>query len=106
MRKKIDCPRLRQPVRVELLVDGAVEFKASAPPTGLSGDGPSKVYTALPVAPGLHHIEVRMRDGSRDEGYDYRAEADAKLTPAQNYVIGFDKAWGGFQFGSVSHESD
>ena len=105
MRKKFDCPRRRVPITAELSMDGAVLYHASRPPTGLSGDGPSKVYERFAVTPGQHHIEVRLRDSKRSEGYDFVGSADITLRAGQNYVIGFEKDMGGFQFGDVAAKS-
>ena len=44
MRRVQDCPRGRRPIYVELDVDGHGVYRASLPPTGVAGDGPSRVY--------------------------------------------------------------
>ena len=47
MRKATECPRERLPVTVELELDDQLLYAATLPPTGLSGDGPSRAYRAL-----------------------------------------------------------
>lgn len=100
MRKKLDCSRERMPIWVEFIMDEGLLFRGTLPPTGLAGDGPSKVYERFTVVPGPHHLIVRMRDSSRVQGYDYEAIGDVTLLPRQNYVIGFEKEFGGFLLGS------
>lgn len=98
MRRPTECPRERLPVYAELVLDDQVVFRASLPPTGLAGDGPSRAYERLPAAPGAHRVVVRMRDTARSEGFDYEREAEITLRPHQNFVIDFRPEAGGFVF--------
>lgn len=96
MRQPFDCPRERLPVFVELELDGALIYGASLPPSGLSGDGPAKLYQRFAVTPGRHHLVARLRDSDRAEGFDYQKAADIELAPGQNLVIDFRAETGGF----------
>ncbi len=96
MRRPLDCPRWRLPVIVELELYGATIYSGSLPPTGLAGDGPSKVYERFPVTPGHHQLVARLRDSNRAEGFDYQHTADVDLAPGQNLVIDFRAETGGF----------
>ena len=98
MRRPTECPRERLPVYTELVLDGQVVFRANLPPTGLAGDGPSRVYERFPAAPGAHRIAVRMRDTARGEGFDYERIAEITLKAEQNFVIDFRPEAGGFVF--------
>ncbi|MCI0431153.1 MAG: carboxypeptidase-like regulatory domain-containing protein [Rhodospirillales bacterium] len=98
MRKPIDCPRQRLPLLVELLVDGEPLYRASVEPTGLSGDGPSRVYERFTVSPGGHLVTVRLRDSARAEGFDYERTEQVVLRPGQNLAIDFRAETGGFLF--------
>jgi hypothetical protein len=98
MRRPVECPRARQPVYVELDVDGRATYRASLPPSGLSGDGPSRVYERFVVPAGPHAIAVRMRDTARAEGFDYAKSADVTLSPDQSFVIDFRPEVDGFAF--------
>lgn len=89
MRKPTSCSRRRVPVIVELVIDGEEIFAASLPSSGLSGDGPSRVYEAFPVEAGPHHIVVRVRDSRRTEGFDYMRESNVVLKPREKYVVDF-----------------
>ena len=62
MRAPTVCPRERSPVTVELDIDGEPAARVEAPPSGLSGDGPSAVYRRLTVPAGERRITVRLRD--------------------------------------------
>ena len=98
MRRPLDCPRERVPLRVELLLDGEALFRADLPPSGLAGDGASTVYRKFPVAPGRHRLTARLRDSPRTEGFDYESEREVMLEPRQNFVVDFKAASGGFIF--------
>ena len=98
MRRPTECARGRLPVYVELVVDGETRISASLPPTGISGDGPSRIYQTIAVAPGNHHVVLRLRDTARSEGFDYMREADVMVVPQQNFVIDFRPEGDGFIF--------
>lgn len=98
MRRKEICDRKRLPVLVILEIDGATAFHAELPPSGLSGDGPSRVYRKFMLTSGSHEIAARLRDSDRAEGFDYVAERKVDLAPGQNFVIDFSPVSGGFVF--------
>jgi len=98
MRRKEICERRRPPVYVELDIDGETVFAAELPPTGLAGDGPSRVYEKFILPAGEHRVTARLRDSDRKEGFDYTAERSVVLEPGQNFVIDFRPNAGGFIF--------
>jgi hypothetical protein len=98
MRRREVCDRKRLPVLVALEIDGAPAFRAELPPSGLSGDGPSRVYEKFTLTAGPHSIAVRLRDSGRTEGFDYAAERRIDLAPGQSFVIDFSPVSGGFVF--------
>jgi hypothetical protein len=98
MRRPLDCPRERNPVYVEMDVDGQSVFRASLPPSGISKDGPSRVYQQIVVPAGAHTVEARMRDTPRKEGFDYAKMGKVTLAAEQNFVVDFRAEEGGFTF--------
>jgi hypothetical protein len=96
MRNPLQCPRTRGSVYVELDVDGQTIYRASLPPSGLSGDGPSRVYQRFVVPAGPHTVAVRMRDTPRSEGFDHVKSGDVTLAAGDNFVVDFQA--GGFVF--------
>lgn len=98
MRRPLSCPRERLPLLLEFELDGSKMFSESLPPTGLAGDGPSRIYRTFPVPAGRHHVAVRMRDSNRDDGFDYERETSVELEPKQIFVIGFRGDTGSFVF--------
>jgi hypothetical protein len=98
MRRPVECARGRLPVYTELIVDGVTLLSASLPPTGLSHDGPSRIYRRFAMAPGHHRIAIRLRDRPRTSGFDYTREAEIDLAPQQNFVIDFRPEGDGFIF--------
>jgi hypothetical protein len=98
MRRVEDCPRRRQPLQVELDVGGRNIYRASLPPTGIAGDGPSRVYERFVLPAGEYDIAVRMRDKPRTEGFDYERKGRVGLAPDQLFVIDFRAESGEFVF--------
>lgn len=96
MRKPTACPRERWPVDVELRVDGALIYAASLPPSGLSGDGPSRAYERITVPTGRHEIDVRLRDGGPEAAFEHQHRQVMDLTSRRNLVIDFRSGMGGF----------
>jgi hypothetical protein len=98
MRKVLDCPRGRRPLYVELDLAGRALFHAMLPPTGIAGDGNSRVYRRFVVPAGQYEIAARMRDTARTEGFDYQRKEVVDLTADQMFVIDFRSANGEFIF--------
>ena len=98
MRRVQECPRGRRPVYVELDLAGRTVFQASLPPTGIAGDGPSKVYERFVVPAGSYDIAARMRDTPRTDGFDHERRAIVTLTADQLFVIDFRTESGEFVF--------
>jgi hypothetical protein len=73
-------------------------FQASLPPTGIAGDGPSKVYERFVVPAGNYDIAVRMRDTSRTGGFDHEGTAAVRLAADQMFVVDFRTESGEFVF--------
>ena len=97
-RAALNCSRERLPVFIEMELDGKVVLSKFLAPGGIGKDGPSHIYSRIPVAAGMHRLELRLRDSDRPEGFDYRREADITLAPTQSFVIDFAPHRGGFHF--------
>jgi hypothetical protein len=89
MRKVQDCPRGRPPVYIELDLGERNVYRAALPPTGVAGDGPSRVYQRFVVPAGDYDIAVRMRDTPGSAGFDYEGRQHVALAPEQLFVIDF-----------------
>ena len=98
MRRVQDCPRRRPSIYVELDLGGRKIFDANLPPTGIAGDGPSRVYRRFVVPAGKYDIAVRMRDTPRVDGFDHKNEMAITLVPDQMFVIDFRPERGEFVF--------
>jgi len=98
MRRVEDCPRRRRPIEVELDVDGRTVYRASLPPSGIAGDGPSKVYERFVLPAGRHDLAVRMRDTPRADGFDHERSERVELTVDQLFAIDYRSASGEFVF--------
>ena len=98
MRRQTVCERERLPVAIELTLNGDLLYQAKLPPSGVAGDGPSRVYQRFAVAPGRHELVARLRDTDRDEGYDYEKRAEIELAAQQSLAIDFRAETGGFIF--------
>jgi len=97
MRRKEICPRERPPIRVELDIDGRPAFEADVPPSGIAGDGPSRVHRSFRLGAGPHTVSVRMRDHPGD-GFSWEASRTVEIAAAGHRVIDFRPEAGGFVF--------
>ncbi|HLX15271.1 MAG TPA: hypothetical protein VKS24_08705 [Bradyrhizobium sp.] len=98
MRRVQDCPRARRPIYVELDVDGRNIYRASLRPTGIAGDGPSRVYQRFVLPAGKYDVAVRMRDTARAEGFDHERRGTVEFAPSQMFVIDYRPESGEFIF--------
>ena len=97
MRNKLDCPRERAPVLVELDMDGALLFRVITPPLGLRKDGAATVYRRLTIPSGVHHFSARLSDGP-DGAINFTSEHEVNLASGQVLIIDFLTGKGGFVF--------
>jgi hypothetical protein len=98
MRRTEICPRRRPPVDVELRVDGALLYRETLPPSGIAGDGPSRVYEKFTLPAGKHTIAVALSDNPQAAGFEYDDVRQVDLAAGQNLVIDFSPTDGGFVF--------
>lgn len=99
MRAKLDCPRERADVRVEVEMDGKVIYRISERPSGLRHDLPSTVYRRLEVPAGRHTFRARLADTASGE-FRHQGETTVDLAPGRVLVIDFVAGRGGFLFRS------
>lgn len=98
MRKPMDCPRERHPIRIELRAGGTVLLQVTAPPSGLWSDGKATVYRRIQMDAGRHELFIGMNDSGGDDGFDFELKSIQALTPGQNLVIDFDELQQAFVF--------
>lgn len=98
MRRVQDCPRVRRAIYVELDVDGRNIYRADLPPTGIAGDGPSRVYQRFVLPAGKYDVAVRMRDTARAAGFDHERRETVNFSPSQLLVIDYRPESGEFIF--------
>lgn len=97
MRTKLDCPRERAVVLVELDMDGRPIYRISAPPGGLRRDGAATVYRRLAIPAGRHQFRARLADGPNG-AFGAMQEASLELAPGQVLIIDFAADGRGFLF--------
>ena len=89
MRQVMDCPRERLPVQVEMLLDNKQIHHSVTEASGLWKDGEAVINQKFKVPVGRHNLVVRMRDSSREEGFDYEKSEWVDIKSRQNLVISF-----------------
>jgi hypothetical protein len=97
MRTKMDCPRQRADVLVELDMDDKPLYRISTAPTGLRQDGAATVYRRLSIPAGHHRFRARLADGP-DRIFHFAREIDLNLAPGQVLIVDFLTGEGGFVF--------
>jgi hypothetical protein len=97
MRRTQICPRGRPSIAVEFEIDGRPVFAAEVPPSGIAGDGPSRVNRSFELPAGNYELAVRMRDRPGDE-FDWEGRRTVELKPADHRVVDFRADGGGFVF--------
>ncbi len=98
MRRVQDCPRVRRSIYVELEVNGHNIYQANLPPSGIAGDGPSRVYQRFVMPAGKYDVAVRMRDTARADGFDHEGRTIVDFAPSQMFVIDYRPESGEFIF--------
>ena len=94
MRKPEECPRERSPVVIEASLDGKTIYNKSLQPPGIFKDGIVNVYHSDRIPAGIHHVEIKMDDSVRKEGFNHRFEQDINIKPAQILLVNFDSQKG------------
>ena len=97
MRTKMDCPRERAVVTVELDMDGKPLYRIETQPTGLRKDGAATVYRRLAIPAGHHQFHMRLADGP-DGAFKFVRNLDVDLRPGQVLIVDFSASGGGFVF--------
>lgn len=97
MRNKMDCPRERAVVRVELDMDGQSLYRVSTPPLGMQKDGAATVYRRLTIPSGAHRFSARLADGP-DGAINFSKDIEVDLAPGQVIIVDFLAGSGGFVF--------
>ena len=97
MRAKLDCPRERSDVSVEVEMDGERILAAHARGSGLQHDLPSTIYRSIDVPAGHHTFRARLAD-SASGVFRHRGEVTVDLPPGRVLVIDFSASHGGFIF--------
>ena len=97
MRPKMDCPRERAVVSVEIDMDQQALYRLATPPQGLQVGGPATVYRKLNIPAGHHHFSARLADSADGVFHDAK-DIEVDLLPGQVMVIDFLTGRGGFVF--------
>lgn len=90
MRSRLDCPRARSVVKVELDMDGKPLYRIDILPTGLHNDGAATVYRRLEITAGNHQFHAKLADGP-DGVFKFISDASIDLVPGQVLVVDFAK---------------
>jgi len=95
-RRVMDCARERNPVRIQLELDGRLVIDRQLSPTGLSSDGPARIYEIMRVPVGPHRLAMRLDDRGSGSDFAYFDQHTIELGPRQNLTIDFRIDRGGF----------
>ena len=97
MRTRMDCPRERSALKLELEMDGKLLYRIDAPPAGLHRDGAATVYRRLAIPAGRHQFRARHADGPDGE-FRFTGESAVDLAPGQVLIVDVAADGSGFGF--------
>jgi hypothetical protein len=89
MRAPMDCTRERSPVRIEAFLDNHPIYVHTAEAPGLFKDSGVNIYHLTKVPAGKHHLQIKMDDSVRKEGFEHAFEQDVMIAPAQILLVDF-----------------
>lgn len=87
------CPRERSPLQLKLTLDGKVLYDATVAASGLHSDGISSMYQRFEIPAGSHHLQIKMNDDVKVEGYNWQLQQDISLKSAQVVVASFKEGF-------------
>lgn len=96
MRKPEECPRERSPVVIKAILDGKTFYDRKLQPPGIFGDGGVDIFFSGKVPAGKHHLEIKMNDSVRIEGFNHVFEQDIDIEPAKILLVEFNPLKGFF----------
>ncbi|HET9700973.1 MAG TPA: hypothetical protein VFP70_08645 [Burkholderiales bacterium] len=98
MRRPLDCPRERLPVRIRLEVDGILLREEVIQPSGFARDGAANAYWTLQVPAGRHVLRALVSDDAGDRARALEREGTLELKPGAVVTVDFDRERGGILF--------
>jgi len=94
MRKEHICERMRPPVRLRVIIDGATALETSIAPSGIWEDGNSVTVERIPVEPGEHRVNVAIGETVDPNEWSFGAEQTITFTKESRRVVIFDRVAG------------
>jgi hypothetical protein len=98
MRRPLDCPRERRPVRIRLEVDGALAREEVIQPSGVARDGAATAYWKLLLPAGRHELRALVSEDATLAGHGYERSARLDLPAGSVLTVDFDRERGGILF--------
>jgi hypothetical protein len=98
MRRPLDCPRERLPVRIRLELDGSLLREAVIQPSGVARDGAATAYWKLTLPAGRHELRALVSDDAGDPARALERVATLDLKPGAVLTVDFDRERGGILF--------
>jgi hypothetical protein len=87
MRRTEICPRARPSIEVEFEIDGETVFAAEVPPSGIAGDGPSRVHRDFELPAGSARISAgRPRRPSSSSPPTTASSISAPMAAASSFT--------------------
>jgi len=96
MRKPEECPRERSPVVIKAVLDGEILYDRTLQPPGIFNDGSVDIFFSRKIPAGKHHLEIKMNDSVRVEGFNHVFEHDIDIKPTKILLIEFNRLKGFF----------
>lgn len=89
MRSPVICPREKSPLYAELEIDDVVHVRETVAPSGLHNDGVIATFHRIAADTGEVHLELRIRDDERVEGFTHNMDETVSLSSDKVLTIHF-----------------
>ncbi len=84
---RMDCTGERLPISIEIFLDNKNVLTKIYHPSGMKNDGPTFVYEEIPAVPGIHKLNVKIKDSKEINPLDYKFEKEIEIKSGEVAVI-------------------
>lgn len=84
---RMDCAGERLPITMEIFLDNKNVLAKTYYPSGMKNDGPTFLYEEISVVPGMHGLNVKIKDSKEVNPLNYKFEKEIEIKSGEVAVI-------------------